>query len=462
MYKANLSKQGVVVFRADNPRLSNQRLNQIIKQLTITYEQIVSRNLKIKKLTKVYKFVDGGIVIPRAFAIDHGFSVENSLTIRQTEPTHESKLVLDNNQQAVHNYLKEYVFSIDRVIKGTAVCVLQMDTGLGKTYVGISLIQGKTIITAPRKAILKGWRDALVKYTTLRIATIVGSDPMPSDVDVVLVTAKSLYNKPLEFYDVDLLIIDEIHLYTSEQYRNIFWNGVPIVLGLTATPDLRVDGLDGVFKYHLGEPLRAEQVPGFNPLSVVFTGRVHAVKYYGPKEYTKRLVEESTGATSIQKMLKQIESNPARTNMIMSQVSSMFTGGMNAYVFAENVEYLRYLRDLFVHANPTAADYTFLLIGGVKDDYLEACKQAKMIFTTYGYSTEGISYPQMDSILFATPRKNKSEQIVGRVLRRDGDTSVIRNIVDVIDCGTVFQKQFYTRSRFYEKKSYEITSIVVK
>jgi superfamily II DNA or RNA helicase len=98
-----------------------------------------------------------------------------------------------------------------------------------------------------------------------------------------------------------------------------------------------------------------------------------------------------------------------------------------------------------------------ILMGGVSNEYfLKAKANARVIFTTFGYSVEGISFPQMNSLLLATSRKAKTLQTIGRIIRRDGDTSIIRVIVDIVDKGTIFEKQFYVRRRYYDMKEYPV------
>ena len=74
-----------------------------------------------------------------------------------------------------------------------------------------------------------------------------------------------------------MIILDEVHTYTTGKYGNIFFNGVPILIGLTATADERLDGFDKALNYHLGHIINAEKLEGYQQNLVSFTGEVIGV-----------------------------------------------------------------------------------------------------------------------------------------------------------------------------------------
>jgi hypothetical protein len=60
----------------------------------------------------------------------------------------------------------------------------------------------------------------------------------------------------------------------------------------------------------------------------------------------------------------------------------------------------------------------------------------------------------MDCILFATPRRNKMRQTLGRILRRSGDPSIERIIIDICDQDTKMKSQLSTRKSVYKEKGF--------
>ena len=77
-------------------------------------------------------------------------------------------------------------------------------------------------------------------------------------------------------------------------------------------------------------------------------------------------------------------------------------------------------------------------------------ENARMLLTTYGYAGTGISIDKMTAIVFLTPRRAQMKQIIPRILRRGGDLSITRRIIDIIDKRTPMQYQYGDRSIAYD------------
>ena len=50
-------------------------------------------------------------------------------------------------------------------------------------------------------------------------------------------------------------------------------------------------------------------------------------------------------------------------------------------------------------------------------------------------------------------------QILGRILRRGGDPSIVRDIIDIVDYSTGIKSQYYKRKKIYEEKNFPIELI---
>ena len=105
-----------------------------------------------------------------------------------------------------------------------------------------------------------------------------------------------------------------------------------------------------------------------------------------------------------------------------------------------------------------------VLRGGISKNTLIETRKAKahIVLTTYGYSRRGISLPEMTSLVLVTPRRNGMRQIIGRILRRGSDETIIRQIVDIVDVCTVLKGQFAERKKIYKGRKYPLTKIVTK
>jgi hypothetical protein len=139
------------------------------------------------------------------------------------------------------------------------------------------------------------------------------------------------------------------------------------------------------------------------------------------------------------------------------------------FVFAEHREYLIELRNAIVQQfndteNPEdiiIAPELSMLRGGVSKKAVGNARKAKshIVLTTYGFSRRGISLPDMTCIIAATPRRNGLRQILGRILRRGSDESIVRQIVDIVDVRTGLRSQNVDRRKIYKEKNYPITKV---
>jgi hypothetical protein len=58
----------------------------------------------------------------------------------------------------------------------------------------------------------------------------------------------------------------------------------------------------------------------------------------------------------------------------------------------------------------------------------------------------------MTALVLVSPRRNGSRQIIGRILRRNSDDKIIRQIVDIVDVYTPLKSQSYERIKIYKEK----------
>ena len=95
-----------------------------------------------------------------------------------------------------------------------------------------------------------------------------------------------------------------------------------------------------------------------------------------------------------------------------------------------------------------------MLRGGITKQTFNDAKDAKahIVLTTYGYSRRGISLPDMTALVLVSPRRNGSRQIIGRILRRNSDEMIVRQIIDIVDVHTVLKSQSNDRIKIYKEK----------
>lgn len=389
-------------------------------------------------------------------------------------------IVLTENQQLVIDYLMANVFSPSRIEKGNSGCVFVMATGDGKSYVSSYLIHKlrvKTLLVLPSEAIMNGWLELFNRYMpNLVIGQYYGK--VKTDGDIVLGVINSLLGSEFVvkgskipwsdyFNRFGLVVYDEIHNYPTASRQEIFWRGgARRLFGMTATPDERADAMDVIYTKHIGPLIYAPDIPGYNVAEIEWHGHVKVIQYKGPPEHTVRITG-SMGTTQVSSMYKQFCGDPYRNTLILREILALKEEGRDVYCFSEHREYLEYLYSLLQENNLNASAPELgrggvaKLMGGAKSADHKLAHQSQIVLVTYAYAKEGISIVKMNSMIFTTPRRRKMRQVIGRILRRGGDPSIVRRIVDIVDAGTTLKSQYPDREAVYKEKKFNIEVVNV-
>jgi hypothetical protein len=423
---------------------------------------------------------------------------------------------------------------------------LQMDTGLGKTRVGCAVIARRGepgLIVVPTEAIAFQWLDELAEsYPGLRgaiyrnederraaAAAAAGRQARPAACaathDVVVVIVNTFREKAPAFLEgFGVVVLDEAHeLQSAHNSRALWLAQTALVVGLSATPLERPDGLDRYTVLHLGAPVRPADIPGGAVTTVNFRGEVRMVEYAGKTgDPTCETVTGPTGTMSAVLTIGRVLSDAARRRMVALEVRRLLRAheewpaeevarcGLGprpaaavtdrhplgelrrhgVFVFAELREALPALRDELeqvlgpgivvapeLDAQPVGAPLDrqldaqpvgdpaqaiSILRGGVARDAVGNARalRAHVVLTTYGFSRRGISLPDMTALVLASPRRHGSTQTLGRILRRGSDESILRVVVDIVDVCTGLRGQAADRKRAYTLKGYPVTKVV--
>jgi superfamily II DNA or RNA helicase len=494
---ALISAMGYTEYSRLQQRLTLHYVKQVGKKTKgkITMHMFIIHTLqeagRIRKLFAVARFSGLARIIreicPRKSIT---LRVRNCLPPGEDIPAERCKLDLDltDNQRVLIQYMMANIYTPERQAAGSAGCTLVMDTGTGKTYTTIHLIvkelRGKTAVIVPSDSVIVTWEDALQSTCPhLRVGYYTGK--RKEDGDIVLMIINSALSPNFTVGDDTLtwsqyynrfrtIVYDEIHNYPTGGRSQVFWRAsLRCLVGLTATPDERLDEMDKVYTYHVGRIINAKDVPGYNVKDIVWKGAVRQIHYSGPPEHTKRLTN-ACGTMDTTSMVKQFAADPYRNRMVLEEIYRMAAGDRDVFVFAEHREYLQYLYELLRRdgkGNPIdvpeaskkelrAWNAMTLMGGSTKLDH-QAAQHTKIILVTYAYAKEGISIVKMNAILYATPRRNKHRQILGRILRRGGDPSIERWITDIVDAKTTLRDQAKTRGLIYAEKGFPVEVIKV-
>jgi hypothetical protein len=208
-----------------------------------------------------------------------------------------------------------------------------MGAGLGKSRLGMAVAargRGPVFVVVPTKAVRSQWVDEFREvFPGLTVGEYV-NDPRraagPATHDVLVGIVNTVRRKPPGFFaGFATVILDEVHEYSSVSNLEVLWlvQGVARVLGLSATPDDRPDGLDRVVSLFLGPPLRAEtEIPGFSCSAVRFRGRVRVVEYVGDPAFCAPAVSAGGTVCAIGTIAGLIQ-DPARLRLVAAEVARL-------------------------------------------------------------------------------------------------------------------------------------------
>lgn len=391
---------------------------------------------------------------------------------------------------------------------------LNMGAGFGKTIVAAGIIAEfslPTLYVVPTSYLADQTYSDLKYALTCPVAVWRGSaasakhrlaQAAASAGGVLVAVINSVVKFTNEFmHGFGLMILDEVHTLCAPGRRKIFSMMPRICVGMSATTEERRDELDEIARGELAADtgpatitaaesrsgagiVFATRVPGWRHDDVKFTGRVTKVEYRGPPELTRTLYHESNPNNMFTPLMhKQAFSDGFRNELVLSWILAMHLGyespaemipgddgkfargpgrPRNIFVFAEECDFVDSLMDwLKERGAANVEDESRALMGGVSRDEIEEAKRASIIFTTYGYSSTGISIAKMDTIVFFTPRRSGMKQTVPRIMRRNGDQAIERRVIDFVDVGTPMKSQWYSRKVAYDFYGFSIEVVKV-
>lgn len=388
---------------------------------------------------------------------------------------------LYENQLVLVNYLVNNVYTPARLSTGSACAILNLRAGMGKTFVAAGIVSKlgmRTLYVVPNQPLMvqaaadlhccfsneQNSDDTANMVDTaarpVRVGKFKTGRPVADD-DITIIVINSALNQLAEFFEqYSFIILDEVHMYCADKRRKIFKRTSWAVLGMSATTEQRKDGFDTISHKELAFDgiIRAENVPGFKyEESDAFDADVEVIRYNGPPEFTQNLTHESTGRLFTPYMINQFLRDTIRTRMAVAEIKKLYDwigpAGQqhNIYVFCEERQPLDGIYSELVKLGEVNAPEIGTFIGGIKTEAITEIKNnARILLTTYGYSGTGVSINKMTAIVFLTPRRSNMLQILARILRRGGDRSIRRKIIDIVDNKTALKYQHCERRLAYE------------
>jgi len=388
----------------------------------------------------VYRVSENGLIFPRFYALDN---IKNYSYMYKTP----KQINLEFNG----NLRDHQVKAIECILKSYNDCggaLLCLGCGLGKTVVANAMIAKmkiKTVVLVHKEFLLNQWKERITQFLpNAKIGKVQGKIIDVDNKDIILAMLQTVAMKENIqniFNDCGLLIVDECHHIAARVFCNaLFKIPVQYTLGLSATPE-RKDGLEYVIHWFLGPTVLKMDNISENNVQVYMKD---FDMEYPDEEYNKM------GKLALPKMITNLSNLNERNEKIVEIVLDLIQEDQRQIlILSERREQLKTLLQLFETLDVSCGLY----IGGMKEKELKNAEVKKIMLSTYAMTSEGFDNPNLNTLVFATPKTN-IEQSVGRILRKIHDIDPI--VIDIIDNYSLFKVQGYQRRYFYKNKNYTI------
>lgn len=498
-----------------NASLTNVGVLISNKDLTYNDRQLITKQLTIKvktfagwiKKTKGYTVNNDYLIIPRFAMVvikkPIKLNMKNKLNRGRRCMFPKFLAVLTSNQTTVMYHVMNNYYTDDMRTSGMAGVIVNMPPGEGKTFLALGLIHllgRKTAIIVPNTYLLQQWYNLCLQYfPDTSIGMYYSDKKVDGDIVIIVINsalsdefiyAESIHDKNKRTATADkwwsrfgLTVYDEVHMYCSESRAEIFqYAQTQYMLGLSATPDQRIDKLDPLAIWNVGSVLNLCDIDGFAENKTEYKTDVRVIKYKCETEYAEIEISD-TGTVSVPKMINNFILDPTRNTIIVQEAMRLYQLGLCIFIFTDRRSHAHYIVDtlkqyqyefgrnafydlfpvnklntitkdiIYDYLYPEEMNVTTLLGGANEADIYEAKTFSRIIVTTYAYSSTGVSIDKLNAAILATPRKNCMTQILGRIYRLAGDSTITRRIVDLVDWNTPLKKQYYVRRKVYSSKS---------
>ena len=347
--------------------------------------------------------------------------------------------------------------------------ILQLYCGCGKTVLALKIaaeLKVKTLIVVHKSFLQNQWYDRIQEFTDAKVGLIRQKkvDVEGKDIVVGMLQSIAMINYDLEiFNDFQLIICDEVHHFASRVFSQALYKiGSKYTLGLSATPN-RSDGLTKVLYWYLGNIMYKLEREGDKRVFVkVFNYTTEDPNYKEKKTWVKGKGMKANPP----KMVTALQKVKHRNTFIINILKTvMVQDERKILVLSDRIDHLMDMKKLLdseiaklVFTEDIEKDEitTAYYIGKMKEYERVDAVKADIIFATYAMAAEGLDIPTLNTLLFATPKKNVI-QCVGRILRKqskEGDVSPL--VIDILDNYSVFENQGKKRVQYYTSKKYTI------
>ena len=316
----------------------------------------------------------------------------------------------------VFNLRDEQQEAIQKISKQDfSICVAP--PGFGKTLIGAKMVElrgANTLVVVNKNMLLDQWIERFVDYFKMNKKDIgfLGKSKNTLNKKLDIATMQSLKNRPELIKDYSFVIVDECHHIPAVTFEQIIKNFTgKYILGLSATPN-RKDGLEPILYQQLGK-----------------------VSYEYKKKRTLthklKLVDTnfSSTADNFSTLINELCEDENRNQLLLNEIKNVRE--RKTLILTDRIEHINILERLLENENINYLSIHGSLSKKDQKTNMEKVQSSNLILATTSYFGEGIDFPHLNTIIFATPISYHGRliQYLGRV-GRDGQECLAIDLLD--------------------------------
>ncbi len=378
----------------------------------------------------IYNFeLTGNILkLPRGLMRDVITTLNNATLQYQIK---DERLIVHKTFPKMKYVLREEQNISIEAIKKKDFSIFVAPPGFGKTLIASKMIELRgvnTLVIVNKNMLLDQWIDRFVQYFEMdkKEIGILGQSKNTLNNRLDIATMQSLKNHPLIIQNYSFVIVDECHHIPALTFENIikqFYG--KYILGLSATPN-RKDEM---------EPILFQQLGNIS----------YEVKSKKTNSKIVHIIESDfeSECDNFNDLIGEIINNIKRNKLIAEQIK--LHKKRKILVLTDRIEHINNLSIVLDEEKMKYVAIHGSLNKKQKEENFQLIENANLVLATTSYFGEGIDFPHLDTIIFATPISYSGRliQYLGRIGRKDDNCLAI----DILDI-----KNNFTKSAFNKRK----------
>jgi len=398
----------------------------------------------IPKMLALFETIPGGLIIPRGVSLKR-LGITDSQDNRNTHPVQITTCIQP----------RPYQERTIRLAINVGGGVIVAPTGSGKTTMGIEIaarLGERCLVLVKSLDLAKQWRAAIKQFTGLE-AGLIGGGQWQEGRQFTIGLVQTLVNQETGL-DVGLVIVDECHNIPAQQaYSVINRQAAKYRYGLSATPQRR-DNLEFMIHVVLGEivaEIESHEVDG-----AVLPVTVSTIQHNfigNPESWTD--------------FINLLARDDERNRVIVASAIKS-SRAVGTAVLTATVNHAETLTGLIKQHGIDALLLHGQLPKKEREQRMKDAPGRPLIIGTLSLLSEGIDWPHVGAIIFAspvsasvdreTPAATRLIQSIGRG-RRPYPGRTMAHVLDIVDNHPLGRSAYRKREAIYKRQGFRVRGL---